>query len=135
MTWETLGVWIANVPATFWGVLAGSLFTLIGVASTNQANFKRLERQFEHDRTLKTEERKLTLKKDVYLPAAEAIASGLMAIGRLADLKIPQDNLLSDWAEKSPAIAKAQLVADEATAESLARDGETGTLWVSRSVN
>ena len=122
-------MWIEQVPATFWGVLAGSLFTLIGVASTNHANFKRLERQLEHDRSLKTEERKLTLKKDVYLPAAEAISAGLMAIGRLADLKIPQDNLLSDWIEKSPAIAKAQLVADEATAEAIARfNAELGSI-------
>lgn len=121
MIWETLGMWIENVPATFWGVLAGSLFTLIGVALTNHANFKRLERQLEHDRGLKADERKLNLKKDVYLPAAEAISAGLMAIGRLADLRIPQDKLLSDWIEKSPAIAKAQLVADEATTEAIAR--------------
>jgi hypothetical protein len=49
--------WLENVPATFWGVLAGSFFTLLGVWLTNRAQGRRLDRQLEHERTLKSEER------------------------------------------------------------------------------
>jgi len=121
LAWQTLALWIEKVPATFWGVLAGSFFTLIGVTLNNRANSRRLELQLEHDRSTKREERELQLRKDVYLPAAEAISAGMIAIGRLADLRTPQDTILSDWVGKSPALAKAQIVADEATAEALAR--------------
>jgi len=119
--WQTISAIIESIPATFWGVLAGSLFTLLGVFISNRAQADRLERQLRHDRELKSEERQLALRRDVYLPAAEAVSVGLMMIGRLADVSIPQEKLVSDWIKTSPAIAKANLIAGDATNEALVR--------------
>jgi hypothetical protein len=113
--------WIESIPTTFWGVLAGSFFTLIGVWFTNRAYGQRLERQLQHERQLKSEERELALKRDVYLPAAEAVSAGMVLVGRLADLSMPQEKLLDDWMARSPAIARANLVASDRTLEALSR--------------
>ena len=107
------------IPATFWGVLAGSFFTLLGVWLTNRAQAQRLERQLNHESTLRSEERALTIKRDVYLPAAEAISAGVAVVGRLPDLSIPQERLLDDWTSRSPAIARVNLVAGDQTLNAL----------------
>jgi hypothetical protein len=36
---------ITQIPGTFWGVVAGSLFTIIGVGLTNRANARNLHSQ------------------------------------------------------------------------------------------
>jgi hypothetical protein len=113
--------WLGKVPATFWGVLAGSFFTLLGLWFTNRANATRLEQQFAHERRLKTEERELALRRDVYLPAAEAVSAGLAMVGRLADLSVPQEKFLEEWVTRSPVMARASLVATERTLEALTR--------------
>lgn len=113
--------WIESIPATFWGVLAGSFFTLVGVWLTNRAQSRRLAQQFDHERALKREERELVLKRDVYLPATEAVSAGMLLLGRLPDLSVPQDKLLDDWVARSPAIARANLVANDRTLEGLTR--------------
>lgn len=127
--WQTILIWLDRVPATFWGVIAGSFFTLLGVFLSNRAQAHRLEQQLEHDRTLKNEERLLALRRDVYLPAAEAVSAGMMLVGRFSDLSISQEKLLGDWTEKSPAIAKANLIAEDPTVEALAKfNTELGAL-------
>jgi hypothetical protein len=127
--WPISFPWLEDVPATFWGVIAGSLFTLLGVFLSNRAQAHRLARQLEHDRELKREDRLLALRRDVYLPAAEAVSAGLMLIGRLSDLSMSQEGLLGDWIEKAPAIAKANLIADASTVEALTRfNTELGAL-------
>ena len=104
---------IESIPATFWGVIIGAFFSLSGVALTNRANDRRLHAQLAHDRQIKDRERELTLRKDVYLAAAEAISAGLMTVGRFADLEIPHDKLTEIYLEKSPAIAKVHVIARE----------------------
>ena len=42
-----------KIPATFWGVVVGSLFTLSGIYLTNRAGDRRLRLQFQSDRELK----------------------------------------------------------------------------------
>lgn len=127
--WQTTLIWLDKVPATFWGVIAGSFFTLLGVFLSNRAQASRLERQLEHERVLKSEERLLALRRDIYLPAAEAVSAGMVLVGRFSDLSISQEKLLGDWTEKSPAIAKANLIAEDSTVEALARfNTELGAL-------
>ena len=68
---------IEDVPATFWGVLAGSFFSILGVWLTNRASEARLEIQFKHERLVKSTERELTLKKDIYLARSAKSAFSL----------------------------------------------------------
>lgn len=109
-----------KIPATFWGVVIGSFFSLGGVVLTNPANDRRLRAQLAHDRELRNRDRELSLRKDVYLAAAEAISAGLTAIGQLPDLEVPHNQLTAALLEKSPSIAKVHVIAKEETAKAVA---------------
>jgi hypothetical protein len=110
---------IERIPATFWGVVIGSFFSLGGIVMANRANDRRLREQLKHDREMRNRDRELSLRKDVYLSAAEAVSAGITAIGRFADLEIPNNKLTEAYIDKSPAIAKVHVIANERTAEAL----------------
>ena len=57
---------LGDIPATFWGVVVGSLFTLTGIYFTNRASDRRLRVQLQNDRELKNREREMTFRKDTY---------------------------------------------------------------------
>lgn len=103
------------IPGTFWGVVVGSFFSLGGILLTNRANLERLKAELAHDREMKGRERELSLKKEVYLAAAEAISAGLIAVGRFANLDIPYQEIASDYVKKSSAIAKVHVIAGQET--------------------
>lgn len=108
------------IPATFWGVVVGSFFSIGGVALTNRASDRRLRSQFEHERELKTKDREMALRKEIYLEAAEAIAAGMNTISRFANLDIPYDQLTNTYVEKAPAISKVHVIARTETVQALA---------------
>ncbi|MFZ0829391.1 MAG: hypothetical protein WAO02_18430 [Verrucomicrobiia bacterium] len=110
---------VEKIPATFWGVVIGSFFSLGGIVIVNRANAQRLREQFEHDRQMQNRDRELSLRKDIYLSAAEAVSTGINTIGRFADLEIPDNKLTEAYIDKSPAIAKVHLIAKERTAEAV----------------
>ena len=110
---------IEKIPATFWGVVVGSFFTITGVLLTNRSNTNRLRIQLDHDREIKKEERELTLRKEIYLAAAEAISSGIQMIGSIANLNVSYDKLMESFSEKAPAIAKVNVIANEDTINAL----------------
>jgi hypothetical protein len=79
------------IPASFWGVVVGSFFSIGCVALTNRASDRRLRAQFEHEWKLKTKDREMALRKKVYLAAAEAIAAGVCARITAPVKRIPHD--------------------------------------------
>ncbi len=107
-----LAVQIERIPGTFWGVLAGSFFSLAGVILSNRNSVRNLIAQFENERRNRTTEREMTIRKDIYLAATEAIAVGFATVGRLADLQKEGEDLMAQYLEKSPAIAKMYIVAN-----------------------
>jgi len=94
-------------------------FSLGGVVITNRANDRRLRAQLVNDRELRNRERELSLRKDVYLGAAEAISAGLTAIGRFANLDLPNDKITEVYLEKASSIAKIHVIAKEETVKSV----------------
>jgi hypothetical protein len=108
-----------RVPATFWGVVAGSFFTIIGIVITNWWTDRRQAAQLLHDRELKNREREMALRKDVFTQVAEAIMAGLNAVTRHGDLSIPHNMVTASFLEKAPAASKAHLIANETTVEAL----------------
>ncbi len=101
---------------SFFSALIGGLIPLIAVVLTNEAHSRRLEEQFEHDRTLKKDEREMSLRKEVYLDAAEAVSAGLIAINRFSNLETAHDKLIDDYIAKVPSLQKTHVVAKEETA-------------------
>lgn len=110
---------LEKVPATFWGVICGSFFSILAVALTNRASTDRLEIQFTHERRLKTKERELALKKEIFLEAAEAVSLALSAITNISDLNMPNEKVMEEYRKKAPALAKIQLVGSTKTVEAV----------------
>ena len=111
---------IFGIPAVFWGVIVGSIFSLSGIMLTNRASEIRQNAQFLNERKLRNDDRELTLRKETYLAAAEAVHAGILAVGRFSDLRIAVDKNLESYQEKAPAIAKVQIIASEETAKAVA---------------
>src|SRR5690606_32865157 len=66
-------------------------------------------------------DRELALRRDLYLEAAEAISVGVDAVGALGDLSRSVDELMGPAIDRTAAITKVYLVADEDTIAALAR--------------
>ncbi|MBL8510320.1 MAG: hypothetical protein JNM52_01630 [Betaproteobacteria bacterium] len=107
------------IPSSFWGVVVGSFFSIGGVALTNRASDRRLSAQFEHELALKTKDREMALRKEIYLAAVEAIAAGLDAISRFIDLDLSSDEITAAYVEKAPAISKIHVIAKTETVKAL----------------
>jgi len=112
-----------KIPATFWAIVVGSLFTLSGVIFTNRSNDHRLSLQLKNDRDLKKREREMAFRKDTYAAAAEAIAVSMSALLKLSDLSFSLKEIAVANLETSPVLAKVNLVAGENTIRALANFG------------
>lgn len=109
-----------RIPPTFWGIIIGALFTVIGVVLTNTANIKRLRLQQAYEREQAEKQWDTNLRRDTYLSAIEAISAGMVVVGRFADFDVPHQELMRSYTDKSPAIAKVTLVGKEKTIEAVA---------------
>lgn len=89
--------------------------TLSGIFIANLFHNSRLQTQLAHDRDLKNREREMSLRKDIYLAAAEAAAAGLIAVGRFADLDVPDKQLTEGYLDKAPSVIKVHIIAKEET--------------------
>lgn len=105
-----LAAWLAMVPGTFWGVIIGAFFSLGGVVLTNRSSEKRLRDQFSNDRTLRMDEREHGLRRDVYLVATEALATGVASIAKFVDLDTPTADLSKIITEQLPVLSKVQII-------------------------
>lgn len=110
---------IERVPAAFWGVVAGSFFSILGVWLTNRSSDGRLLKQLDYDREAKSKERELTLKKDVYLSAAEAISLGIAVTGNFPNFEMHDEAVVKPYSEKSPVIAKVHVIGSFETIKAL----------------
>lgn len=118
-----------RIPATFLGIMIGSLFTIIGVLLTNASNTKRLRIQHEHERNLANKTRALNLRRDVYMAAMEAISTGMVAVSRFGDAATPYQQLMQSYTDRSPAISQVTIVGSDKTIEAVATFNQelTGT--------
>jgi hypothetical protein len=112
----TVGTWLKSLPDTLVGIIIGSFFTLFGVVFTNISNLKNIRLQLQHDRQQKDREVSLTMRRDVYLVAAEGLASALSTVMRYTDLSLDNNALFNEYREKSDQIAKVHVVATVETA-------------------
>mgnify|MGYP001571396827 CR=1 FL=1 len=120
MTWNcfTSALEIMKNP-TVQGVVIGSFFSLGGVVLNGWASDRRQREQLKHDSAQATRERELSLKKDVYLEAAEAVSAGINAIAKFGNLDIPNGEVTKEFADKSSAIAKVSVIARAETVSAL----------------
>jgi hypothetical protein len=113
---------LEKVPAAFWVVVGAMISftgTFLGIILTNRSHARRLREQHEHDREVKNRDREMSLRKEIYLAAAEAISTSLIAISRFSDLEIHHDKLIDKYLAKSAAIFKIHLIATEETVKAI----------------
>ena len=101
--------------ATFLAVISGACIALSGVILTNRAHDRRLQTQLAHDRDLKNHDREMSLRKDIYLAATDAAATGLIAVSRFASLEIPDEQLTEGYLDKSASLGKVNIIANVET--------------------
>ncbi len=118
-----------SLPSALYGIIIGSLLTIIGVVLTNASNTKRLRLQHEHEQKLANKARDLNLRRDVYMQAMEAISAGLVAVGRFSELDVSSDALMRSYTDLSPKIGKVTIVGKNETIKAMATFNQelTGT--------
>jgi hypothetical protein len=117
---DELTLFGTTLPSAIWSAVIGAgsgvLVSVLTSWWTNRSTTQRFQRQLDHDHRLKVDERKSTIRKDVYLEAI-AIANGTLArIGALAERELDSTTASSVTSELAIAIGKVTLVADPATA-------------------
>lgn len=96
-----------RIPATFWGVVVGSFFSILGVWLGNRSSERRLRVQFDLERQQKAREREVTLKREIYLEAVTELALSIRAFNELSNAHKSDEEIFGEVQRK---VASAQLV-------------------------
>lgn len=108
--------YLTKIPDVVWSGLLASALTLAGVMLSNMSNTKRLLKQLSHDSEEKGKDRINSVRKDVYLKAAEEMAKANGYLGKIPQLDPTKENLGDGLSEFFAAAAKLQLVSQPNTA-------------------
>lgn len=101
---------IEQVPATFWGVLAGSIFTLLGVWFTNRATERRMRMQFAHERQLREQDRQLAVRKEIFFDLVQALTECTVILAKTTNIQNSDQDLISEFNAKLVSISRSRLV-------------------------
>ncbi len=103
------------MDANLIGAYVGAVSSLFGALVGGLIAFLTLRAQLRHDAKEKERERKLSLRRDVYLEAVDAIAKGQVFLGAFSRIDLEITKLLEQLQGIPGALSKAQLVASEET--------------------
>lgn len=109
--------YLTKIPDVVWSGLLASALTLAGVMLSNRSNTKRLIKQLSHDSDEKGKDRINSLRKDVYLKAAEEMAKVNGFLGKIPQIDPSKENIGDGLSEFFAAAAKLQLVSQPNTAQ------------------
>lgn len=110
---------VRSVPEVIWAAITASLLTLGGVLVTNRGNYKRLSEQLFHDASQRDKERKMELRRQVYLEAAEAITANYLIINKLPDLSITDSYLSKQFSDSAASISKVNIIGSDDTVKAV----------------
>jgi len=108
---------IGRVPLAVWTAVGTALVSYVTMKVSNGHSARQLAMQLKHDSKQKATERRAALRRDVYLPAAEAAVHLNGRMGVLPQLDFAKVDSQLELAEFSAAMTKLQLVGEPATAE------------------
>jgi hypothetical protein len=95
--------------------MIASFVTLSGVMLSNWDNRRRLMRQLEHDAGEKRKDRNASLRREVYLRAAEEFVRASHRLGSLSQVDPVRTNMADGFQDLFVVAAKLQLVSSAAT--------------------
>jgi hypothetical protein len=106
---------LRHVPDVVWAALSGAGLAFISTVLSNRNSRKQLQMQLNHDAAQKDRERAMALRRDVYLPATEALARLQGALGQLTNANADQEAIGKQIVTDTATLAKVHLVGSEST--------------------
>jgi len=107
---------LKSIPDVVWSGVIASALTLSGVLIANRSSTNRLKLQLEHDASEKAKERTATLRREVYLRAAEELVKANAHLAGLPQIDLSKTNLGDGLQGFFSAAARLQLIAEPKTA-------------------
>lgn len=107
---------LRSIPDVVWSGVVASVLTLSGVFLSNKSSNNRLRIQLEHDAAEQSKERTASLRREVYLVAAEELTKAQSRLAALPQSDIAKTNPADGLQGFFAAAAKLQLVAEPKTA-------------------
>jgi hypothetical protein len=122
VVWDCFRAFVKTVPDVVWSGIVASLITVLGVLVTNWGLSTRHRQQLQHteeenarkrtyDASESALDRKMKLRRDVYIPAAEAVLNGVGSIVMMVDPSIPKAEITQRYFEAVATIGKANSIA------------------------
>jgi hypothetical protein len=108
-----------HVPDVIWGALIAALVAFTSTALSNRNSRKQLQMQLASTALQQDRDRTMTLRRDVFLPATEALARLQGALGQLTSVKADQEAIAHQFVIDNATLAKVHLVASESTITAL----------------
>ncbi|WP_162600849.1 hypothetical protein [Paraburkholderia sp. C35] len=118
----SLGECLTAIPDVIWSGMLGSLITVLGVTVTNFGLSRRHREQLRHtadENALKREHdvseaalnRRMQLRREVYIPAVEAVFSALSQVGAMVDPTVQTAEINRKFSQAVATIGKVNAVA------------------------
>ncbi|HVZ19090.1 MAG TPA: hypothetical protein VG897_18375 [Terriglobales bacterium] len=115
---------LAMIPESLWGVIVGTLLTLLSTllvtSLTNRHGRKLQAQQLQSKSTERQRERHATLRRDVYLPAADAFTGVVSGMARLLNVEVPDDDIADRAQAFGAALTRMQMIASPETIRRIA---------------
>jgi hypothetical protein len=122
VVWDCFRAFVKTVPDVVWSGIVASLITVLGVLVTNWGLSMRHRQQLQHtedenarkrihDASESALDRKMKLRRDVYLPAAEAVLTGMSSIAMTVDPNIPKAEISRRYIDAIATIGKVNAIA------------------------
>src|ERR1700730_19422557 len=108
-----------QVPDVVRAALIAALVAFLTTTLSNRNSRKQLQMQLSHSTQEQDRDRAMALRRDVYLPALEAVARSHGALGQTANLDADMTAVSTQLVADLATIAKVHLVANEATVRGL----------------
>ncbi len=110
---------LKQIPDAVWAAIIASLLTLGGVHLANRNSRKQHREALEHDARQRDREREMSLRREVYLKATEAISKCQNFLMRLSNIDISEQELATEFSHDSAAIAKIHIVGTNNTVQAV----------------
>jgi hypothetical protein len=117
--WQPVLDLIGKVPDVVWAAVLASLLTLGGVWLTSRNSRLQQIAALRHDACQREREREMSLRKEVYGPAVEAIASGYHALSRFTNLSLSLEELTAECSKHAGAMARIDVIGTNGTIQAI----------------
>jgi hypothetical protein len=114
-----IGSWLHGIPDVVWAALIAAGIAFLSNFLSNRNSRKQLQMQLDATAQREKIEREMALRRDVYLPAIEAITRAQAMLGRLTDINVDQVELGAQLTTDLATISKVHLIASDATIRAL----------------